>query len=104
MLAREKPSDAEANTAMTWAPAALAHDIAHLAFDRLQHAGERRAQRLLHLHHFKRQNRRALFKGGAHFGQQRHDGARQWRHDPLFANLLLIVATEWIDPMEIKAA
>src|SRR5258708_4600984 len=48
---------------------AFPDDIADLAFYRLQHAGERRAQGLLHLHHFERENRRALLQRRADLGQ-----------------------------------
>ena len=56
---------------------ALADDIADLAFDLLQHARKGRAQGLLHLHDFQRQDRGALFQRRALLGQQRHHGARQ---------------------------
>ena len=36
--------------------------------------------------------------------QQRHHGAGQWRHDLVLADLLLIVAAEWIDPMQLEPA
>src|SRR5665213_3618401 len=55
---------------------AFLHDIADLAFDLFQHTGERRTQRLFHLHHFKGEYWRALLKRGALFGQQGHDGTR----------------------------
>src|SRR5690349_18926410 len=55
----------------------LADDIADLAPDRLQDAGERRAERLLHFHDLERQDRRTLLQRVALFGEQRHDGARQ---------------------------
>src|ERR1700758_4469012 len=41
---------------------ALLHDVADLALDRLQRTGKRRAQGLLHLHHFEGEDRRALFQ------------------------------------------
>ncbi len=83
---------------------AFADDIADLAFDHLQHARERRAQGLFHLHHFQRENRRALFQMRAHLGQQRHDRTRQGCYDLVFADLLLVVAAERIDPMQVEAA
>jgi len=83
---------------------ALADDIPDLAFYHFQHAGERRAQGLFHLHHFEGEDRRALFEVGADFGQQRHHGARQRRHDLVLADLLLVVAAERIDPMQVKTA
>src|ERR1700692_4647009 len=83
---------------------AFADDIPDLALYRLQHAGKRRAQVLLHLHHFERQDRRALLQLGADFGQQCYDGARQRCHDLVFADLLLVVATERIDPMQVEPA
>src|SRR6267142_535285 len=148
ILAREKPSEAEANIAITPAPAAtltgvfsfcrpsrgptstmrtkslmlvsrgcsrsgrldfgefdaFLHDIADLAFYHFQHACEGRTQGLLHLHHFKRENSRALLQRCAHFSQQRHHGARQRRHDFVLAYVLFVVATERIDPMQIEAA
>src|SRR5215813_9713539 len=48
---------------------ALLYDVADLALDRLQHPRERRAQRLLHLHDFKREDRCALFEPRALLGQ-----------------------------------
>src|SRR5260370_10518851 len=83
---------------------ALADDIADLAFYRFQHAGERRTQSLLHLHHFQRENWRALLQGGADFRRQRHHGTGQWRHDLVLADLFLGLAAERIDPMQIEAA
>src|SRR5882724_2765716 len=83
---------------------AFLHDIADLAFYHFQHACEWRTQGLLHLHHFKCENRRALLQRGAHFSQQRHHRARQRRHDLVFANLLLGLTAEGIDPMQIEAA
>ena len=50
----------------------------------------------------KRQDRRAFLQGRALLGQQRHDGARQRRDDLVLADLLLVVATERIDPMQIE--
>src|ERR1700730_2438217 len=82
----------------------LADDITDLAFDHLKHAGERRAQGLFHLHHFKGEDRRALFQVGAHLGQQCHDRARQRCDDLVFAGLLLVVAAKRIDPMQVEAA
>src|ERR1700680_1297353 len=81
---------------------AFAGDSPVLALYRLQHAGKRRAQGLLHLHHFERQDRRALLQLGADLGQQCYDGARQRCHDLVFADLLLVVATERIDPMQVE--
>src|SRR5450631_831444 len=83
---------------------AFLHDIADLAFYRLQHAGEWRAQGLLHLHHFKRENGCALLQPRAHFRQQGHDGTRQRRHDLVFADLLFVVAAERIDPVQVETA
>src|SRR3984893_4251388 len=83
---------------------AFLHDIADLAFYRLQHAGEWRAQGLLHLHHFKRENGRALHQPRAHFRQQGHNGTRQPRHDLVFPDLLFVVTAERIDPMQIETA
>ena len=40
----------------------------------------------------------------ADLGQQRHHGARQRRDDLVFADLLLVVAAERIDPMQVEAA
>src|ERR1700737_3821383 len=84
--------------------AALLHDIAALAFDRLQHARERRAQGWLHLHDLKRQDRRALLERSPLLGQQRHHRARQGRYDLVFADLLFVVAAERIDPMQVEPA
>src|SRR5713226_9961742 len=81
---------------------AFLHDVADLAFYRLQDAREWSAQRLLHLHHLERQDRRALLQRRADLRQQGHDGARQRRHDLVFADLLLIVAAERIDPMQVE--
>ena len=83
---------------------ALADDVADLAFDLLQHAGIRRAQGLLHLHDFEGEDRRALLERRALLGQQRHHGARQRRHDLVLADLLLGLAAERIDPMQVEAA
>src|ERR1700674_701978 len=83
---------------------AFLHDIADLAFYHLQHARERRAQGLLHLHDFKRQDRCTLLQSCAHLGQQRHHSARQGRYDFVFADLLFIVAAERIDPMQVETA
>src|SRR6185312_14585993 len=82
---------------------AFLHDIADLAFDLFQQACERRAQGLLHLHHFKGENWRALFERGALLGQQGHNGAGQGCHDLVFADLLLVVAAKWIDPVQFEA-
>ena len=41
---------------------------------------------------------------GADLGQQRHHGARQRRHDLVLADLLLVVAAERIDPVQVEAA
>src|SRR5260370_41084462 len=83
---------------------AFLHDIADLAFYHFQHARERRTQGLLHLHDLERQDRRALFEDCPLFCQQRHHGARQRRHDLVFANLLFVVAAERIDPVQVEAA
>ena len=83
---------------------AFADDIADLAFDLLQHARIGRAQGLLHLHDFERQDRSALFQRRALLGQQRHHRARQRRHDLVLADLLLGLAAERIDPVQVEAA
>src|SRR5258706_5785899 len=82
---------------------AFLHDIADLALDRLQDAGEWRAQGLLHLHDFKGQDRGALLQRRAHFGQQRHHGTRQRSYDLVLADLLLVVAAVPIDPAQVEA-
>src|SRR5215469_16833614 len=82
----------------------LLHDIADLALDRLQNAGKRRAQGLLHLHHFKREDRRTLFQFCALLREHCDHGARQRRDDFVLAGLLLSLAPERIDPMQFKAA
>src|SRR5580692_5155568 len=81
----------------------FADDIADLAFDGLQHARKRRPQRLFHLHDFQCQDRRTLLQLRPNLRQQRHDRPGQRRNNPILADLLLIVAAEWIDPMEFKA-
>src|ERR1700753_3188188 len=43
---------------------AFLNDVADLAFDLLQNTRKRRPQRLLHLHHFEGQDRRALLQRG----------------------------------------
>src|ERR1700675_4320729 len=73
---------------------AFLHDIADLAFYHFQNTCEWRAQGLFHLHDFKRQDRRALREHGPLLRQQRHYGARQRRHDLVFADLLFVVAAE----------
>src|SRR5260370_9527304 len=83
---------------------AFLHDIADLAFHHLQHARERRAQGLLHLHDLERQDRCTLLQSCAHLGQQRHHGAPQGRYDFVFADLLFVVAAERIDPMQAETA
>src|SRR3954471_17907871 len=83
---------------------ALAHDIPDAAFYRLQHARKRRAQGLLHLHDFKRQDRSSLLQLVPDFSQQRHHGARQRRHDLVLTDLLFALPSERIDPMQIEAA
>src|SRR5882724_12899164 len=83
---------------------ALADDITDLAFDHLQHSGKRRAQGLFHLHHFEGQDRRALFERRADLGQQCHYRPRQRCDDLVLADLLLVVAAERIDPMQVEAA
>src|SRR5262249_46742893 len=55
---------------------AFLHDIADLAFDRLQRARERRTQGLLHLHDLERQDRCALFQFCALLRQHRDDRSR----------------------------
>src|ERR1700748_1096780 len=83
---------------------ALLHDIADLALDRLQGACERRAQGLLHLHHFEGEDRRALFQLGALLRQHGNNRARQRRHDLVLAGLFLGLAAERIDPMQLETA
>src|SRR5437868_7648710 len=65
----------------------LADDVADLAFELLQHAGIRCAKRPLHLHDFEGEDRCALLELCAFFREQRHHGAGQRRHDPVFADL-----------------
>src|ERR1700737_178591 len=84
--------------------APLLPDIADLALYHFQHAGERRAQGLLHLHDLKGEDRRALLQRRAHFGQQRHHGTRQRCDDLVFADLVFVVAAERIDPMQVEPA
>src|SRR5260370_14011862 len=55
---------------------AFLHDIADLAFYSFQHACERRAQGLLHLHDLEGQDRRALLQPGPLLGHQGHSRAR----------------------------
>src|SRR5579864_3015427 len=55
----------------------FADDIADFALENLEHAGKRCTQRLLHLHHFKREDRRALFELCANLGQQGDDRSRK---------------------------
>src|SRR5882724_5935548 len=80
------------------------HDIANLAFDRFQHAGKRRAQGLLHLHHLEGEDRRALLERRTFIRQQCHHGTRKRGNDLVFADVLLVVATERIDPMQLEPA
>src|SRR3954471_10694383 len=83
---------------------ALLDDVADLAFDGFQHAGIGRTQRLLHLHHFQGEDRRALLELGALLRQHGDDGARQGRCDLVHAGLLLHLAAERIDPMQVEPA
>src|SRR6202012_906510 len=82
----------------------LLHDVADLALDLLQHAREGRAQRLLHLHHFQGQDRRALLQRRALLGQYRHHGAGQGCCDLSLADLFFVIAAKRIDPMQFEAA
>src|SRR3954447_7349775 len=82
----------------------FADNIANLAFYRLQYAGKRSAQGLLHLHHLKGQDRGALLQRGPDLGQQRYHCAGQRRDDLVFTNLLFVIAAERIYPMQIEAA
>src|SRR5216683_3037463 len=83
---------------------ALLHDIADLALYHFEDAGEWCAQGLLHLHDFKGEDRGALLQSCAHFGQQRHHGTGERGYDLVFADLLLVVAAERIDPVQVEPA
>src|SRR3981081_565011 len=83
---------------------AFLDDITDLALDELQHARERRAQGLLHLHHLEGQDGVALLQRRPLLRQQGDDGAGQRRHATLLPELVLVLAPERIDPMQIEPA
>src|SRR5262249_31271192 len=82
----------------------LLHEIAYGALERLEAPLGGRPQRVLHLHCFEHDERRAPRHTDSRFGENARHPSRHWRDDTARRSRLRGICNEWIASMQIEAA
>src|SRR5215472_10236849 len=82
----------------------LLHEIAYGALERLEAPLGGRPQRVLHLHCFEHDERRAPRHTDSRFGENARHRSRHWRDDTACHSRFGDIGNEWVDPMYLATA